>query len=173
MKILSLIILLFPLNFSSLAQDNVVKNFPRNTISTHFGGLLYGSMGIKYQRIFHEFENGKLGLGAGLGTWYYMDVLGNVDNNYGRKVDFSFQYLRGRERIFFDLEIGVVWNITTYAKPAYVEKLNPKFKPNFDYTYNLIPNLHIGYRYQAPHGFLFRVGAGTPEILKIALGISF
>lgn len=173
MKIIAFTIICLFLHFSGLAKEDEAKTSPRNTVFSQFGGITYGSTGLKYQRILYEFNTEKLGLGAGFGIWYNLDLFGFLDSHYGRKVDVSLQYLKGHDGNYFDLEIGGILNMTSNASGVYKGKLNPKLLPNFRYSFNVLPNLHIGYRFQSEKGFLFRIGAGTPEIIKIAIGFSF
>lgn len=172
-KVILFLLLIISCDTYSFSQSANGTKQARHRIFSQFGLVTYGSAGVKYQYILKDSDVKKIGIGLGFGMWYNLDLFGFVDTHYGRKYDISFQYLKGNGKNYFDFEFGAILNETLDAGKYKKDKLNKTIYPNFSYGYNLIPNLNIGYRMESKKYFVFRAGIGTPELIKISLGVKF
>lgn len=130
----------------------LLDDYKRNAIYGTIGSiLLYGHILINYDHIFfydpyRSFKG--LILKAGIGSYYIFDIGG-----------FTFR--------------NTVGTLLGNDNKRYLE-LTAGYHINFDkYGMEFLPAGSLGYRYQKPKGFLFRMGIGYPEYLYLSLGAAF
>lgn len=169
-----LLIFLFTVNFSAYCQKE--NSYENHQVILQFGGITYGSLTVKYAYKVKETEKYVQTIGIGFGHWYNLDLFGFLNIEHGRKYDVSYTILKRRNNNnYFDFEFGLIFNETiSVSGIAFKNKLNKHILPEFRYHYNILPNIHVGYRFQNNKGPLFlRIGMGTPEIMKFSIGIRF
>ena len=158
---------------SIFGQEIEDVNSSKHRLLLQAGLITYGGGLVKYQYMFKEKEKSKFGLGIGVGGWYNLDLFGFLDIHYGTRYDVSFQYLRGLNGSYFDFEYGLILNQTIDADDCCSSDLGKSLFPAFGVGYNLIPNINLGYRFESLNGFVFRIGGGVPEFIKLSFGVKF